>query len=118
MKKKKIMLKLFDYDNHITHTGVDLYDPNIERVTIKVITGDEIALVDYTNGARSIYDSSDCRKYDFKDNEYVLLDRENGIDIIEDFLHRENSYDIDQGLTEIPKYYIICLTRRKANDYK
>ncbi len=91
---KKIMLNLFDYDNHVTHTGVNLCDPNIVRVTIKVITGDEIALVDYFNGARSVYDSSDCRKYDSFDGEYVILDRENGIDLIDEFRGRSDSYDI------------------------
>lgn len=92
---KKIMLKLFDYDNHVTHTGVNLCNPEISKVTIRVITGDEIALVDYTNGARSVYDSSDCRKYDFFDNEYVILDREDGIDMIDEFIGRKNSYDTD-----------------------
>ena len=93
MKQK--MLKLFDYDNHVIKTDVDLFDPNIERITIKVITGDEIAIVDYFNGARSVYDSSDCRKYDFLDNEYVILDKEDGIDIIDKFIGRKDSYDID-----------------------
>jgi len=92
---KKIMLKLFDYDSHITHTGVNLCDPNIMKVTIRVITGDEIALVDYTNGARSVYDSSDCRGYDFFDAEHVILDREKGIDLIDKFIGRKNSYDTD-----------------------
>ena len=91
---KKIMLNLFDYDNHVTHTGVNLHDPNIIRVTIKVITGDEVALVDYSNGARSVYDSSDCRKYDFCDAEYVILDREKDIYLIDEFRGRCNSYDI------------------------
>lgn len=91
---KRIMLNLFDYDNHVTHTGVNLHDPNIKRVTIKVITGDEVAIVDYTNGARSVYDSSDCRKYDFYDAEYVILDREKDIYLIDEFRGRYNSYDI------------------------
>ena len=91
---KKIMLNLFDYDNNVIHTGVNLCDPNIMKVTIRVITGDEIALVDYTNGARSVYDSSDCRKYDSFDGEYVILDRENGIDLIDEFRGRSDSYDI------------------------
>ena len=92
--KKKITLNLVDYDNHVIHTGVNLCDPNIMKVTIKVITGDEVALVDYFNGARSVYDSSDCRKYDLYDAEYVILDRENDIDLIDEFRGRSDSYDI------------------------
>lgn len=92
--KKKIMLNLFDYNNRVTHTGVNLCDPNITRVTIKVITGDEIAFVDYFNGARAVYDSCDCRNFDFFDDEYVILDRENGIDLIDEFRGRSDSYDI------------------------
>ena len=91
---KRIMLNLVDYDNNVTRTGVNLCDPNITRVTIKVITGDEIAIIDYFNGARSVYDSSDCRKYDFFDAEYVILDREEEIDLIDEFRGRCNSYDI------------------------
>ena len=91
---KKIMLNLVDYDGHVTHTGVNLHDPNIMKVTIKVITGDEVAIVDYFNGARSVYDSSDCRKYDFYDAEYVILDREKDIYLIDEFRGRYNSYDI------------------------
>ena len=91
---KKIMLNLFDYDNNVTHTGVNLCDPNIVRVTIKVITGDEVALVDYSNGARAVHDSSDCRNFDFSDAEYVILDREKGIDLIDEFRGRSDSYDI------------------------
>lgn len=91
---KKIMLNLVDYNNRVTHTGVNLCDPNITRVTIKVITGDEVALVDYFNGARAVYDSSDSRNYDFYDAEYVILDRENEIDLIDEFRGRSDSYDI------------------------
>ena len=91
---KKIMLNLFDYDNNVTHTGVNLCDPNIMKVTIRVITGDEVAIVDYFNGARSVYDSSDCRKYDFFDAEYVILDREKEVDLIDGFRGRNDSYDI------------------------
>lgn len=90
----KKMLNLVDYNNRVTHTGVNLCDSNIVRVTIKVITGDEIALVDYFNGARSVYDSSDSRNYDFFDAEYVILDREKEIDLIDEFRRRSDSYDI------------------------
>lgn len=92
MKKK--MLELYDYDNHITETGINLYDPEIVRITIEVISGDEIAHVEYSNGAVSTFDSSDCRDFDFKDGEYILLDRKNGIDRIDEFLHREDSYTL------------------------
>ena len=92
---KKILLNLFDYDNNMVRTGVNLCDPNIVKVTIKVISGDEVALVDYVNGARSTFDSSTCRDYDSLDDEYVLLDRENGIDMIDEFLHRGDSYGMN-----------------------
>ena len=100
---KKILLNLFDYDNNVVRTGVNLCNPNIVKVTIKVISGDEIALVDYVNGVRATYDASERRDYDFFDNEYTLLDRENGIDIIDKFLKRKTSYEIDDCDLEIIK---------------
>jgi len=88
------MLELYDYDNHITETGVNLYDPEIVRITIEIISGDEIAHVEYSNGAVSTFDSSDCRNFDFYDSKYTLFDRKNDIDRIDEFLHREDSYTL------------------------
>ena len=91
---KRIMLKLYDYENKVVKTPVNLCDTNVKKVTIDVMSGDEVATVEYYDGTKKVYDSSDCRTTDFHDNRYVLLDRENDIDIIEDFLNREDSYTL------------------------
>lgn len=92
MKKKR--LYLFDYNDDIVKTIVDLNNPEIKKITIKVFSGDEVAYIDYKNGAMSRIDSSDSRGIDIFDYEYTLLDREEGIDRIEEFFKRKNSYDM------------------------
>ena len=84
-----------DYDDCPVETDVDLDNlEDILRMEILVLTGDEILTVTHKDGTTKCYDSSNCRRTNYYDGEYVLFDAESGINLIdEDYLSMENSYD-------------------------
>lgn len=95
MKNKYLVL--LDYESREVLTKVNLYDPNVKRIHIEVITGDETASVEYYDGKKEYFDSSDCRDMNFFDYSYDLLDRDNDIYLIDEFLGRKDSYSMGKG---------------------
>lgn len=89
-------LELMDYAGHKYPTRIDLdHLDNILQIEITVMTGDEIATVLYGNGTVVEFDSS-CnapRALDFFDGKYCLY-LVNGINRINEFINRKNSYDM------------------------
>ena len=56
-------------------TKVELEMDGLLTAKIRVLTGDEILEAIYDDGHDEIYDSSNCRRYDFYDGEYVVFTR-------------------------------------------
>ena len=86
-------VKLLDYAG--CSVIVDVGDIEfIERMVIKVITGDEILTVTYKDGMEYEYDSSDCRNLDFFDDEYEIYNVETGVTEFDngEFMNRNTSY--------------------------
>lgn len=88
-------LILMDFEDNKVDTGVSLDPKNLNRINsivIEVLTGDEIAYVRYSDGTSKKFDSCSTRRKDYKDGLYTLYDRRDGINLIPQFLKRENSY--------------------------
>lgn len=87
-------LKLFDWNNNYSETTIDIDNlSSVESITIRVITGDEIAYVNYKDGSSEKFDSSKDRLMDYDDGSYTLyVDGE--VNLIDEFLERKDSYDM------------------------
>ena len=86
-------LEIMDYKNNKVKTEIDLDKlDKIQKIEIKVITGDEICKVKYKNGKEEIFDSSNSRMNSFYDYEYTLYDALTGKNLINKFLERKDSY--------------------------
>ncbi len=68
---------------------------DIESVTIRVVTGDEIADVVYKNHDEKSFDSCGSRTRDYYDGEYEIYRVDSDENLINDekFKNRETSYD-------------------------
>lgn len=85
-----------DYKNKKVKTNIDLDKlDEIQRIEIRVITGDEICKIQYKDGKEEFFDSSNSRLTDYYDYEYTLYDALTNKNLIEKFLKRKSSYDID-----------------------
>jgi len=60
----KIQIKDYSGDTKV----VDLGESKIKTATLTVLSGDEVLTVDYDNGRRAEFDSSDDRIMDFFDD--------------------------------------------------
>ena len=60
--------KIYDYENKPTE--FDTGNKEIESILVKVITGDEIATVIFTDGTKKTYDSSTDRITNYFDRSY------------------------------------------------
>lgn len=88
-------LEIMNYMNVLVKTDIDLDDlSKIETIKITVLTGDEICDVWYTDGRCASYDSADDRIQDFYDGSYILYSQREGINLLEKFTKRKNSYTI------------------------
>ena len=88
-------LVLLDFEDRQVETPVDLEDlENIKEIEIRVITGDEIAVVLYNSGYMKSYDSGRGRIEDFFDGSYMLYHCGVFVTDINKFLNRKNSYEI------------------------
>lgn len=68
-------IKILDYKNKAKEVDVgELKD--IRKMTVKVITGDEILNVTYKDGTDKIFDSSDDRMRSFYDGNYELYNND------------------------------------------
>jgi hypothetical protein len=81
-----------DYDDKKTKVNLDRFE-DVVRLSIKVVTGDEILEVLYKNYDIEEYDSSDCRLTDYFDGEYCIYDIIKDINIIEQWNNRKDSYE-------------------------
>lgn len=66
--------------------------PNIRKIDIDVLSGDEVATVYYKDGTENEIDSSNTRCIDFFDYSYVLYSVEDNINRIAEFMCRNDSY--------------------------
>ncbi len=87
-------LKLFDWNNNYSETTIDIDNlSSVESITIRVITGDEIAYVNYKDGSSKKFDSSKDRLMDYDDGSYTLY-VDGQVNLIDEFLNRKDSYDM------------------------
>lgn len=94
-------LKIMDYDGNLKATGVDMDDTHIEKITVKILSGDEIAIVTMKNNEEKIFDASEDRHMDFYDGSFVLLDKTKNIDRRTEWEERTESYDMLYNLKKI-----------------
>ena len=96
-------ITIMDYKNSKKEVDVgELKD--IRKMIVRVVTGDEILMVEYNNNETKVFDSSDDRRKNFYDGEYILFNRDIEPEINElenpDWLNRTNySYLYDFGDT-------------------
>ena len=87
-------IKLFNY--HGVPVEVDIGDfNNVARMTMDVVSGDEVLNVMYKNCNVKIFDSSDDRTMNFHDNKYEVYRFDNPEPNIidnEKFMNRTSSY--------------------------
>ncbi len=96
MENEKDYLEIMDYANNKIKTTIDLNRlDEIQSIIITIISGDEICEVQYKNGKREEFDSSNDRLQDFFDGSYVLYDVLDNTNFIEEFKKRKDSYDIN-----------------------
>ena len=88
-------LKLFSYDKvpHEYEIG-NLED--IISIDIDVITGDEVATIQYTNADSVILDTAADRFMDYFDDSYTVYNKNEGINFLNDskWANRKSSYFI------------------------
>lgn len=98
-----MVIKILDYKSRANEVNVgELKD--IRKMTVEVITGDEILIVAYKDGSYKRFDSSDDRTRDFYDGDYELYNTETEPEINElenpEWLNRTNySYLNEYGDT-------------------
>ena len=91
------ILKIMDFNNVLTETEIDL--DNLEQlsmINVQVRSGDEVITAYFKDGTIKLYDSSNCRIYDFFDDDYTLYSeyksKEENEKMLSGFLSRENSH--------------------------
>lgn len=88
-------LVLMDYANEKVEIPIDLDDLNeIKGIKIRVITGDEVAIVLWKNGQTKAYDSSNCRFESFFDGSYQLYSDGKFYVDLDAFDLRKDSYEM------------------------
>lgn len=88
-------LKLMDYMDRVKEFDIGNFE-DILRIDIKIISGDEIAVITYMDGSKIEFDSCDTRTENFYDYEYCLYSKYEG-NRFEEFSKRKTSYDILEG---------------------
>lgn len=102
-------LSLLAYNNARLVTDVDITAKGLDRlksIKIKVISGDEIATVEYKDGRTETYDSSIVggkRSDDEFDDEYVLFREGDDESNVLMWLFRSDSYD-KRWTGDLPEY--------------
>lgn len=102
-------LSLLAYNNVRLATDVDITKKGLERlksIKIKVISGDEIAIVNYKDGRTETYDSSIVggkRSDDEFDDEYILYRDGDDESRVLMWLFRSDSYD-KRWTGDLPEY--------------
>lgn len=85
-------LKLMDYMDRTKEFDIGKKE-DILRIDIRVISGDEIAIVTYTNGLKVEFDSCNTRTQNFYDGEYCIY-KKDGENRLAEFRKRQSSYDV------------------------
>lgn len=86
-------VKLLDYEDNAIEADVgDIND--IVRMSIRVLSGDEVLTVIRKDTTVETFDSSDCRFMSFFDGEYDIYDVHTGVNYFnnEAFMNRQSSY--------------------------
>lgn len=102
-------LSLLAYNNARLVTDVDITKKGLERlksIKIKLVSGDEIAIVNYKDGRTETYDSSIVggeRSYDEFQDEYVLYHEDDDESKILRWLFRSDSGD-KRWTGDLPEY--------------
>lgn len=95
-------LVLMDWASNEVETPIDLDDlSEIKQIEIRVISGDEVAIVHWKDGKTSAYDSSNCRMIDFFDYKYILWCKGKFAIDKEIFLKRKNTYSVGGYMMEM-----------------
>lgn len=76
-------LTLIDFERNVLTVDVgDIKD--IARISITILSGDEVAFVTYKDGATNVFDSSSTRIIDYWDGEYTVYDVSTGVNLLDD----------------------------------
>lgn len=86
------------YDGTKVPVTIENFD-NVVRLTIEVISGDEVLHILYKDYKQETYDScyllDNYRFENFNDDKYVIYDITKNIDYIDSWTKRESSYNYD-----------------------
>ena len=88
----KKIIEIMEFDDEKHKIELDNFE-DIIRITVEVITGDEILHILRKDYSDEHYECSDCRLCDFNDGSYVIYDTIQNIDVIEQWSKRTSSYD-------------------------
>jgi hypothetical protein len=86
-------IRIMDYANEWHDTGIDVED-DVVRISIEVITGDHVATFCFSNGLCETVDSCFDRLHDYHDGKVVIYDKDEGIDLLDQYDKIEETYDI------------------------
>ena len=64
--------KIYDYDNK--KVEVEVPDKPIDHITVTILSGDETGIIYFKDGTTQSFDASDCRSFDYFDDEYIVND--------------------------------------------
>lgn len=64
--------KIYDYDNE--KVEVEVPDKPIDHITVTILSGDETGVIYFKDGTTQSFDASDCRSFDYFDDEYIVND--------------------------------------------
>lgn len=88
-------LELMDWKWRKIETPIDLDNlSEIGQIEIRVISGDEVAIVTYKSGKQEVYDSSNDRIQDILDYKYILWYQDHFVIDKDTFLWRSNTYSV------------------------
>ncbi len=88
-------LQIMNYCNDKIDVDVGELD-DISTISILVLSGDEIITVKKKNGSMIEEDSDrHLRTVNFYDGEYIIYDPSNGVNVLDEWAKRKNSYDFE-----------------------
>lgn len=65
-------MKFTIYDYNGKATEVDTGDKGIKELFVQVLSGDEVVTVDYDDGTKETFDSSDNRRVSYVEESYIV----------------------------------------------
>ena len=85
---------LLGYNN--SHHPVEINMDDVKRIDIQILSGDEVAIITHNDDSKGIIDPmAGARMVDFFDDEYTVLNKETGVNLLENssWIGRTDSYD-------------------------